>query len=236
VVANRERGEFRLVARDRDYVLRLTVEACCHLEDLADRTLSTVINGANEGSATDIRLLMWAALQPFHRKAAQTVTAVGSLIDRLGGVPAAHEAIGRLIALNLDDAPDDDDKQSESDTDKPPENRWRRLYIDARKAGIQPETFWSFSLRELWRELAAQREQREAEWTRDRVQAWTTAAFATAAFAGKLPPFHKVTGRKQPKQTPEQMKAVVKMLQQIYPNSKHVKKKDLKDGPRRRRT
>jgi hypothetical protein len=235
VVANRERGELRLVARDRSYVLRLTVEACCHLEDLADRTLSTVIDGANRGSANDIRLLMWAALQPFHREAAQTLTSVGILIDRLGGVPAAHEALGRLVSLNLDDEPEDE-KPSDGELDKPPENRWRRLYIDARKAGIQPETFWSFSLRELWRELAAQREQRESEWTRDRVQAWTTAAFAMAAFGGKLPPLHKVIGRKAQKQTPEQMKNVVKMLQAIYPNSKHVKKKDLKDGPRRRRT
>lgn len=235
MVANRERGELRLVARDRAYVLRLTVEACCHLEDLADRTLTAVIDGANRGSATDIRLLMWAALQPFHREAAQTVTGVGNLIDRMGGVPAAHEALERLVALNLDDAPDDD-TADEAATNRPPENRWRRLYIDARKAGIQPETFWSFSLRELWRELAAQREQRESEWTRDRVQAWTTAAFAMAAFGGKLPPLHRVTGRKPPKQTPEQMKNVVTMLQAMYPNSKHVKKKDLKDGPRRRRT
>lgn len=235
MVANRERGELRLVARDREYVLRLTVEACCHLEDLADRTLKSVIDGANQGSATDIRLLMWAALQAFHREAAQTVTAVGNLIDRFGGVPAAHEVLGRLVALNLDDEPEDE-KPSGAEAQKPPENRWRRLYIDARKAGIQPETFWSFSLRELWRELAAQREQRESEWTRDRVQAWTTAAFAMAAFGGKLPSLHRVTGRKAPKQTPEQMKAVVKMLQALYPNSKHVKKKDLKDAPRRRRT
>lgn len=228
-MANRERGEFRLVARDRSYTLRLTVEACCELEDRTDRTLSQVIDEVNAGRATAIRTLLWASLQAYHSEQCQTWSAAGTLIDELGGLPRVLPLLSDFMQLNEDDSDRPTPGREGQPAKEAPTRRWRRLYIDARKAGIEPALFWGFSLRELWRELEARREQWEAEWKRDRELAWHTAALTRCE---KMPSFQQFTGiRARQKQTPEEMKNALTMLRAMYPNSKHQKGKKA-DGPR----
>ncbi len=167
-MANRERGELRLVARHRSYVLRLTVSAVCTLEDRTDSTLGEIITRINAGSATDLRWLFWAALQDRHAAEAETLEDAGTIGTNAGGIDGIMSALGRLIHVNEDDSRDD---QTNEPADAPPEpgSRWRRLYIDARVAGLSPEQFWGLSLRELWLERAAQRERDRDDLKRDKV-------------------------------------------------------------------
>lgn len=217
-MANRERGELRLVAPDRTFVLRLTVAACCELEDQADRTLADLIAGANAGRATDLRWLLWAALQDRHAAQVPTPSQAGTLADRLGGVRALRAAVVALIRLNEDDSPPEPSHGS-STTDEPG-SRWRRLYIDARRAGIAPDQFWRLSLRELWRELAAQREVRREAIDRDRTVAWMTAALHRTK---TLPSLDRFVGRQPVAQTPEQLRGMLHILRAQYPKTRHAK-------------
>lgn len=223
-MANRERGELTLVAHTRSYVLRLSVEACCQLEDRTGWTLTTLVNGLNHGEAAAARGLCWAALQPYHGAQVPTLMAAGDVIDACGGLPVVAARLSELLALNRgDDAPSADaGDDSQADADAARDHSWRRLYVSARQYGLQPEVFWQLSLRELWLELAARRAALEAESRRDRSLAWHTAVYALAGFGGKLPPLSDVLQVSR-RQTPEQMKRVVEMLAQIYPNTRHAK-------------
>lgn len=105
-MANRERGEFRLVAGEKSYLLRITTNACCELEDLAARPLDSVISGANRGHVRDVRLILWAALREHHPELAtddkDSLKAVGTLIDAAGGLSGILAQVKALIALNAD--------------------------------------------------------------------------------------------------------------------------------------
>lgn len=233
---NRERGEYLLVARSRSYVLRLTVDACCRLESLTGRWLSDIIAGVNAGKASDARALFWGALQAWHGDAIQSLRCAGLVIDECGGIERGLVQLSAFMAINQDESKASADRKSDREAQKlEPGERWRRLYIDARKGGIASETFWGLSLRELWRELAALTEAREAEWKGQRELAWNTAALANAGFAGKMPSLASFVGRKAPAQTVEQMRAALAMLKAMYPNSRHKSRREL-NGSRGRGT
>lgn len=217
-MANRERGELRLVAPDRSYLLRLVVETCCELEDRTSCELSVIVAGANAGRATDLRWLLWAGLQDAHASAFPTPEDAGRLADRLGGLAALRSVVVALIQLNEDDSPPED--ASGQAAAEPPGSRWRQLYIDARRAGIAPDQFWRLSLRELWRELAAQRETQRQVLERDRTLAWMTAALSRTK---TLPALDRFIGRRPVQQTPEQMRGMLTILKAMYPKTRHAK-------------
>lgn len=218
-MANRERGEYRLVARHRSYVLRLTVEACCELQDRTNRALTEVIAGINAGQATDIRGLIWAALQDRHGHEMPTLEDAGRFIDESGGLVAIVPHVVALVALNEDDRPTQRRNASGPAANGAAVNPWRRLYMDARRAGVSPSEFWSLSLKELWRELAGYEEQREHEVECDRIQAWYTAALSRSE---RMPPLMQFIRRRPQAQTPQEMEAVINVLRQMYPNSRHA--------------
>ena len=218
-MANRERGELRLAAPDRSYRLRLIVEACCELEDRTNRELHQIVGGANEGRVTDLRWILWAGLQAEHADLFQTPEDVGALADRIGGIHMLRAYVVALIRVNEDDSPPD--TTSTAPAAETPGSRWRRLYIDARRAGIAPDQFWRLSLRELWRELASQRDAQRQAIERDRTVAWMTAALSRSK---TLPPLDRFIGRRMPAQTPDQMRGMLAILRATYPHSRHTKK------------
>lgn len=105
-MANRERGELTLVAGANRYVLRLTTNACCELEDMAGRLWPAILNGGQRGSLRDVRFILWAALREHHPDVATAdpdgLKAVGRVIDAGGGVLGVHAQVKALLALNAD--------------------------------------------------------------------------------------------------------------------------------------
>ncbi|MEO8678149.1 MAG: hypothetical protein ABI665_03830 [Vicinamibacterales bacterium] len=104
-MANKERGEMKLVAGDRTFKLRLTTNAVVEIEDISGgRTWDQVQLGLMRGSAKDMRLLFWGALREFHSDIAtddpKSLRAVGKLIDDAGGFEGLVEQMKAFIVLN----------------------------------------------------------------------------------------------------------------------------------------
>ena len=170
-MANRERGEMGLVCEGQSYTLRLTVQACCELEDRTGVAFDTYLDRVNRGRVKELRGVLWAALQDRHEGAFDQPEDVGPVIDALGGARAAAQTVAAFLRLNTD-TPDEDGTKSTKPAAKKRGSAWQRLYLDARNAGMSAPQFWSLTLKELWLELAASRQQ--AKRDRDRViaQAW----------------------------------------------------------------
>lgn len=110
-MANQERGEFTLTAGGSSYVLRLTTNSCCELEEFCGRSFENVQQGANRNRLSDTRLILWAALQEHHAdlalKTPDGLKAVGRIIDAAGGTLSARgkkffAQMVAFIALNAD--------------------------------------------------------------------------------------------------------------------------------------
>jgi len=155
-VANRERGEQRLVVAGVAYVLRLTVAAACELQDRSGRTFDAITAGVAIGRMVDLRWLLWAALQDRHASEFQTAETAGALIDRAGGVFAIRLPLAEFVELNRNP---DLIPARKGTPPEPAADTWRRLYIQIRANGIGAEAFWQLSLREAWMELAVVKEQ-----------------------------------------------------------------------------
>lgn len=107
-MANRERGEIPLVIGADRYVLRLTTNACCELENLTDgkRNWDQVWEGMKAGSQRDVRYFMWVALRHHHPEIASddpaSLKAIGDLIDIAGGATLLFVQLRALMQLNLE--------------------------------------------------------------------------------------------------------------------------------------
>jgi hypothetical protein len=230
-VANRERGEQRLVADDVTFTLRLTVEACCDVEDRSGLSLEALVQGARDGSVSDLRWIVWASLQSNHAAAFPTLDAVGCLMDAVGHRSLVEQLTAFLLA-NLDD--DDTTKHTENGTPaaKP---TWRSRYIDARTAGIERDDFWQLSLLELRREMKAAKSRLRAAWNRDITQAWYVAALSNQKH---LPPLARLLQTEDEPDAPakpqtwQEMKAMLKALTQESPPPPP---KEVRDGQHVRR-
>lgn len=105
-MANQERGELSLVAGAVVYTLALTVQAVCELEAMTRRQFAVVCTRMTEGSARDLRDLLWAALQTYHARAVTTVEDVAEIIDIApGGARGALTIACQLLRLNADTRP-----------------------------------------------------------------------------------------------------------------------------------
>jgi len=110
-MANRERGEHRLVVDGREYVLALTMNARCELEErlsTADKdvTFREVLAAINRGKETALRAFLWACLLEHHGDEFTTPKSVGALIQAAGG---AATILGALNATAKAAEPDPDD-------------------------------------------------------------------------------------------------------------------------------
>lgn len=81
-MANRERGEMTLVAGAQTFMLRLTTNACCDLEDQSGKNFEEHLDLWNtQRRATSFRWIVWAALQDKHAKVVKTPVDAGLIID-----------------------------------------------------------------------------------------------------------------------------------------------------------
>jgi hypothetical protein len=203
-VANRERGEQRLIVDGRTFTLRLTVGACCEVEDWSGKDLDGLTAGINDRSVTDLRWVLWAALQAKHPDL--DLEHVGRLIDGIGSLSEAVSVVAAFIALNGDDRPQPTTSDGDS---KPKQMGWRQVYLDARCLGLTADQFWALSLRELWRELAVAEQQQRIANNRDVTVAWWTVALGRQRRLQSLKTL-LATGMAQPKkQTWQDIKAMV---------------------------
>lgn len=206
-MANRERGELRLVTPERTYTLRLTVGHCCELEDQTQQDFDTLTARVNRGRVVELRWLLWAALQPYHAPRFPSVESVSSVLDSTGRF-AIRASLQEFLQLNQDDSPPRPDERAKGESEPESGSLWRRLYVDARAHGIPTETFWAFSLRELWREMAAIRQYDQAERDARITQAWWIAALV---WQRKLPELDQLLKPSDPKpnrpQTWQEMRA-----------------------------
>lgn len=99
-MANRDRGELRLVSGGVAYTLRLTTNAAAELEDQSGQTFQRHIEAWTlRGSLIALRWILWAALQDQHADQIRSVRDVGPLIDQAENLPALIVA---FAALNLE--------------------------------------------------------------------------------------------------------------------------------------
>lgn len=102
-MANKEKGEFTLVAGDEKWTLRLTTNGCCELEDRTGKTVGDIIVGINRGSMVSLRWFMWACLQDKHGDVIteKHVRRVGEIIDAAGGLDGTLKQINEFIRQNM---------------------------------------------------------------------------------------------------------------------------------------
>lgn len=174
-MAHRDRGELRLPTALGTFTLRLTVGICGTLEDQTEQDFDQVTERVNRGRLSESRWLLWAALQSYHATDFPTVEHVTPLIEAIGGSRSLRAVLSLLLARNADPDPP---KPSDAKAGGEPSTLsiWSRLYIDARVAGITPDQFWGFSLRELWMELAAIRRAHREQQQLAVMHAWWVAA------------------------------------------------------------
>lgn len=99
-MANRERGELRLVAGGVDYTIRLTTNASAELEDRSGQTFQQHLDAwTYKASTVALRWLVWALLQDRHASAIQTVQDAGRIIDQAENLP---DLLLAFVALNLE--------------------------------------------------------------------------------------------------------------------------------------
>lgn len=111
-MANRERGEVALVipgergAPNREYTLRLSMNAAVALETRLKKRLGIVIAEAELLSFEAIRHIVWVLLQKYHAAEFKDEEAVGNLIDDAGGVSVFFELMRQVSAANQQETQD----------------------------------------------------------------------------------------------------------------------------------
>ncbi len=170
-----------------------------------EQDFDTITTRVARGRITELRLLLWAALRPYHGEAFPTPESVAGLIDTYT-VPATRALLRALLLLNVNDDPPTDD-QGKAIPDDRPGSIWRRLYLDVRCFGLSAETFWNLSLLELWREMAAARQYADAERKRSLTQAWWMAALTWSKKLPELSTLIDAPSKRAARQTWQDMKA-----------------------------
>lgn len=135
-MANKERGEFTLVAGDRTFKLRLTTNACAEMEDLSGgRTWDQVQMGIARGSVKDVRLLFWGALREHHSDIAtdevKSLRAVGKLLDAAGGFEGVVTQMRAFMALNQDQGEQEPAKVGQGPPADPPVAQDETIGVDS---------------------------------------------------------------------------------------------------------
>lgn len=200
-----------LLTRTRTYTLKLTTQACCELEDRLDGEAFEVVarRATAQGRVTDLRWLLWAALQAYHGAEVRTPEDASTVIDQAGSLGHFVDVMVAFLRLNADDSPPS--RESQKPGQKPPaKQEWRRLYLDARRIGLSADQFWSLSLRELWRELAADRDRQRDAHRRDVTLAWQIACLVWQKDLKPLA-YYLGQGPRGP-QSPAELKAVMEQL------------------------
>jgi hypothetical protein len=118
-MANHERGEVDLVARNKTYTLALTTNGACALEAASGRPLALIVKGALHYSLVDMRWMVWGALQEHHRDEIQTPEEAGRFIDDAGGLATVWTALNTFQQANADPRPAQTREAGPSSSDPP---------------------------------------------------------------------------------------------------------------------
>lgn len=107
-MANRERGDSKITVDGREYILRLSINAQCELEDRLstpdkDVKFADVVRDVQAGSRRAMRAFLWACLLEHHGAEMPTPKDAGILIEAAGG---ANELMKALLGVADDAAPD----------------------------------------------------------------------------------------------------------------------------------
>ncbi len=105
-MANQERGEVSLAARDKTYTLAITTNGACELEAASGRKLEAIFRGALTYSLVDMRWMVWGALQEHHADEIRTPKDAGRFIDDAGGLAKVWAALNAFQAANADTSTD----------------------------------------------------------------------------------------------------------------------------------
>lgn len=107
MAANRERGEYAVTVKGREYILRPTMNSMCEAEALTGLKTLEIIKQSYEGSFSANRALIWAYLQEYHGDTIKSLKDAGKWIDDAGGIDKVNEALEALEKVN---GPDGDAK------------------------------------------------------------------------------------------------------------------------------
>ncbi len=118
-MANKERGEVSLVARDKTYTLALTTNGACELEAASGRKLEQVFRGALAYSLVDMRWMVWGALQEHHSDEIKTPKDAGKFIDDAGGLAKVWTSLNAFQQANADTSTDQPKGKSGGVADPP---------------------------------------------------------------------------------------------------------------------
>lgn len=214
-MANHERGEMALIAAGTTYTLRLTVDSVCVLEHETGLELAAITTRVAKGRAKELRALLWASLQALHGDTVRTLDQSGAIMDAVGGAHVIRPLLAAFLKLNADDDPvsPENSARSKHHTKPGPGSQWRELYIQARRFEVSREDFWSMSLRELWREMAAHRQRQRNDLELAIVTAWWVACLV---WQKKLPKLKTLLGVPTPRQTATEMRSMLQLLSRQY--------------------
>lgn len=118
-MANKERGEVSLVARDKTYTLVMTTNGACELENACGRSLDDIFAGALRGKLVDVRWMIWGTLQAHHADEIKTPQDAGNFIDDAGGLLVVANAINGFMQANADTSTDKKAGKSGAPADPP---------------------------------------------------------------------------------------------------------------------
>lgn len=108
-MSNRERGEVDLVAGDKTYTLRMSINAVAEIEELLDKGINEIVALVRDPKDFRIgtwRALLWGALREFHNvslaEAGEIMGAAGVdvIVARMGEAMAAAFPEGKGQAEN----------------------------------------------------------------------------------------------------------------------------------------
>lgn len=129
-MANKQRGEVSFKIGKTRYLLRLTTNAVCELQDFSaaqnkngvERTWDQVLAGIDRGSMKDVRFFFWVAFRDRHPEIATddpaSLKAIGTIIDQAGGAQSVVKVISALLAANAD-VKDEDEPAEGPKTERP---------------------------------------------------------------------------------------------------------------------
>ena len=96
-MANRQRGEVKIILDDKTYVMRPTFEALCEIEDALDTSIPDLILMFRDGNIRlkNIAAIVWGGIWGYDKKNALSMEEVGELITKTGMM--------NILGLGMDD-------------------------------------------------------------------------------------------------------------------------------------
>jgi len=102
MLANPEAGEVSIPVNGRTFVLKLSMNAACAIEDKTGKDVGVLLAEAGRLNFRAMRYLTWVLLQKHHHKDFPTEEAVGEWIDAAGGPMVFYQLLAALGRQAID--------------------------------------------------------------------------------------------------------------------------------------